>query len=48
LLFGGFGVAGFSALSTAAYATAIEPERLVTTTYRLTPPRWQSGRLRSS
>jgi predicted MPP superfamily phosphohydrolase len=45
LLLGGFGLAGSCAVSTAAYATAIEPERLVTTTYRLTPPGWHSGRL---
>jgi predicted MPP superfamily phosphohydrolase len=46
LLLGGFGLAGSSLVSTAAYATAIEPERLVTTTYRLTPPGWHSGRMR--
>ena len=42
LLLGGFGL-GSSLVSTAAYATAIEPERLVTTTYSLTPPGWHSG-----
>jgi predicted MPP superfamily phosphohydrolase len=46
LLLGGFGLAGSSLVSTAAYATAIEPERLVTTTYRFTPPGWHSGRMR--
>jgi len=42
LLLGGFGL-GSSLVSTAAYATAIVPERLVTTTYSLTPPGWHSG-----
>jgi predicted MPP superfamily phosphohydrolase len=45
LVLGSFGLAAFSMVSTAAYATAIEPERLVTTTYRLTPPGWRSERL---
>jgi predicted MPP superfamily phosphohydrolase len=40
-----FGAVGFFGASTAGYATAIEPERLVTTTYRITPPGWRSGRL---
>src|ERR1700687_2726116 len=39
------GLVGFFGASTAGYATAIEPERLVTTTYRITPPGWRSGRL---
>src|ERR1700678_3420376 len=43
---GGVGLAGFSGASTAAYAAAIEPGRLVTTTYRITPPGWQASRLR--
>jgi predicted MPP superfamily phosphohydrolase len=41
----GFGLAGFFGASTAGYATAIEPERLVTTPYHITPPGWRSGRL---
>ncbi len=45
LLLGGLGAAGLSLASTAAYATAIEPERLITTAYRVAPPRWQAGRL---
>lgn len=44
-LFAGVPAAGTLAAST-AYATAIEPERLVTTTYRLTPPGWSTGPLR--
>jgi predicted MPP superfamily phosphohydrolase len=47
LLLAGLPVAGgLLAASTAAYATAIEPERLITTTYRLTPPGWRTGQLR--
>jgi uncharacterized protein len=42
----GIGAAGLSGASTAVYAAAIEPERLVTTSYRLTPPGWNAGRLR--
>jgi hypothetical protein len=45
LFLGGIGVAGLSGTSTAVYGAAIEPERLVTTTYRLTPPGWNAGRL---
>ncbi len=46
----GIGAAGLSGVSTAGastavYAAAIEPERLVTTSYRLTPPGWNAGRL---
>jgi predicted MPP superfamily phosphohydrolase len=41
----GLGAAGLSATSTAVYAATIEPERLVTTSYRLTPPGWNAGRL---
>jgi uncharacterized protein len=41
---------GFAALAAAAttvgYATAIEPEELVTTTYRIAPPGWSPGPLR--
>jgi predicted MPP superfamily phosphohydrolase len=43
---GGVGLVGLSGASTAAYAAAIEPGRLVTTTYRITPPGWQAPRLR--
>jgi predicted MPP superfamily phosphohydrolase len=46
LLLGGVGLLAFSGASTAAYAAAIEPGRLVTTTYRITPPGWQAPRLR--
>jgi uncharacterized protein len=45
LLLRGLGVAGLSGVSTAVYAGAIEPDRLVTTSYRLTPPGWNAGRL---
>jgi predicted MPP superfamily phosphohydrolase len=41
----GLGAAGLSATSIAVYGATIEPERLVTTSYRLTPPRWNAGRL---
>jgi uncharacterized protein len=41
----GIGAAGLSGVSTAVYAAAIEPERLVTTSYRLTPPGWNAGRV---
>jgi uncharacterized protein len=41
----GLGAAGLSGTSTAVYAATIEPERLVTTSYRLTPPGWNAGRL---
>ena len=42
----GIGAAGLSGVSTAIYATAIEPVRLVTTSYRFTPPRWSAGPMR--
>jgi predicted MPP superfamily phosphohydrolase len=45
-LAGGVGLVGLSGASTAGYAAAIEPGRLVTTTYRITPPDWQAPRLR--
>jgi len=45
LLRGG-GLVGLYGAGGAGYATAVEPERLVTATYRVTPPGWQSGRLR--
>src|SRR5580704_9697983 len=41
----GLSAAGLSGTSTAVYAATIEPERLITTSYRLTPPRWNAGRL---
>jgi predicted MPP superfamily phosphohydrolase len=41
----GIGAAGFTGTSTAVYAAAIEPDRLVTTSYRLNPPGWNAGRL---
>jgi uncharacterized protein len=40
------GAAGLTGPSTAVYAAAVEPERLITTSYRLTPPGWNAGRLR--
>jgi uncharacterized protein len=46
LLLRGMGLVGLATAGTVGYATAIEPEELVTTTYRITPPGWQSGRLR--
>jgi predicted MPP superfamily phosphohydrolase len=45
MLLRGIGAAGLSGISTAGYAAAIEPERLVTTSYRLTPPGWNAGPL---
>jgi predicted MPP superfamily phosphohydrolase len=45
-LFGSAGLLSVSGASTAGYAAAIEPSRLVTTTYRITPPGWQGPRLR--
>jgi hypothetical protein len=44
-IFSAIGAAALSGTSTAVYAAAIEPERLVTTCYRLTPPGWNAGRL---
>jgi uncharacterized protein len=41
----GMSAIGLSGTSTGAYAAAIGPGRLVTTSYRLTPPGWRSGRL---
>jgi uncharacterized protein len=41
----GISAVGLSGISTAVYAAAIEPKRLVTTSYRLTPPGWNAGRL---
>jgi hypothetical protein len=41
----GVGAARFSGFSTAVYAAAIEPERLITTSYRISPPGWNAGRL---
>jgi uncharacterized protein len=41
----GLGAAALSGVSTAVYAGAVEPERLVTTSYRLTPPGWTGGRV---
>ncbi len=46
LLLGGAGLVGVSGVSTAGYAAAIEPSRLITTTYRITPPGWQAPPLR--
>ncbi len=45
-LLSGVGTAGIGSVSTTAYAAAIEPERLITTTYHVTPPGWHSGRVR--
>ena len=45
-LWGGAGLVGVSGVSTAGYAAAIEPSRLITTTYRITPPGWQGPGLR--
>jgi len=42
----GMGLVGLAAAGTVGYATAIEPDELVTTTYRIAPPGWRSGRLR--
>ncbi len=46
LLVGAAGLVVLGGSGTAGYATAIEPERLVTTTYRFTPPNWQGPPLR--
>jgi len=45
-LVGSAGLVGISGASTAGYAAAIEPSRLITTTYRITPPDWQAPPLR--
>ncbi len=45
LVLGGLGAVGLSGLSTAVYAGAVEPERLITTAYRVSPPQWTAGRL---
>jgi predicted MPP superfamily phosphohydrolase len=42
----GGGLVGLSGVSTAGYAAAIEPERLITTTYRVSPNGWWGPRLR--
>lgn len=38
------GLVGLSGFATAAYGVGIEPESLLVTRYRLTPPRWPAGR----
>jgi len=38
------GLLGLSGFATAAYGVGIEPESLLVTRYRLTPPRWPAGR----
>jgi len=38
-----FGFLGLSGFATAAYGVGIEPESLLVTRYRLTPPRWPTG-----
>src|ERR1700731_4330261 len=38
-----FGFLGLSGFATAAYGVGIEPESLLVTRYRLTPPRWPAG-----
>lgn len=43
VLLGGFALAGFTGISTPAYAAAEAAERLVVTRYRLRPPRWRAG-----
>jgi uncharacterized protein len=45
LVLRGLGAVGLSGLSTAVYAGAVEPERLITTAYRVSPPQWTAGRL---
>ena len=40
---GGFGALGLAGFATAAYGVGIEPESLLVTSYRLTPPRWPAG-----
>jgi uncharacterized protein len=45
LVLRGLGAVGLSGLSTAVYAGAVEPERLITTAYRVSPPHWTAGRL---
>jgi uncharacterized protein len=44
LLAGGAGFIGLSAAGTAAYAAAVEPQRLVVTPYTLQPRGWPAGR----
>jgi uncharacterized protein len=41
-VFGG-GLVALSATATAGYAAGVEPNSLIVTSYRLTPPRWPSG-----
>ena len=46
ILLRGVGAAALSAVITAVHAAAFAPERLVTTSYSLTPPGWNAGPLR--
>jgi predicted MPP superfamily phosphohydrolase len=41
----GIGAAGRAGSSTGVFASTVESERLVTTSYRLAPPGWNAGRL---
>jgi uncharacterized protein len=43
-LFVGFGSTGLAGAATAAYGIGVEPESVLLTRYRLTPPRWPAGR----
>jgi uncharacterized protein len=42
-LIGGFGLTSLAGVATAAYGIGVEPESILVTRYRLTPPRWPSG-----
>src|SRR5262245_49285 len=39
-----FGAVGLSGITTAAYGVGIEPESLLVTRYRISPPGWPAGR----
>jgi predicted MPP superfamily phosphohydrolase len=43
-LFVGLGTAGLAGVATAAYGIGVEPESVLLTRYRFTPPRWPAGR----
>src|SRR5215470_10373330 len=40
----GFAGLGLAGVATAAYGVGVEPESILVTRYRLTPPRWPAGR----
>ena len=38
------GILSFAGVATTAYGVGVEPESLLVTRYRLTPPHWPAGR----